>query len=294
MKRIFLTGGSGFLGWHVIRALSNRYELWCAHHASPLPEDDNIREIPVDLFSTGAIKKTIQSIEPDIVIHAAALSQTALCEGKPDIARKINVNATQELLEGLSPRTTRVIYISTDLVFDGLKGFYRETDKPNPTMVYSRTKLEAETLIESWGGNYAILRLALMYGKGSPGHDSFLSWLEKGIARGEAVLFTDEYRTPLYVRDAAGAISRLVDSDFSGVMHLGGGARCSRYEFGVEFARQKGYSPNVINGKSLKDAPMNMIRPPDVSLDSSLAKKVLGIIPCSWEQGIADYLGDSS
>ncbi|MBN1903404.1 SDR family oxidoreductase, partial [Candidatus Sumerlaeota bacterium] len=294
MKKIFLTGGSGFLGWHVIRALAGRYELCCASHASPLPDMMNIRAMPVDFLTPCSLKNIIEPIEPDIVIHMAALSKTGFCEENPEIAHRINVEATREILEGTNPVLTRVIYISTDLVFDGSKGFYRESDIPNPTMVYSQTKLEAENLVQSRGGNYAILRLALMYGKGSPGHDSFLSWLEKDIAHGSVILFTDEYRTPLYVRDAASAIDRLVESDFTGIMHLGGGRRCSRYEFGIEFTKQKGYPVGVIVGKKLMDTPINMVRPPDVSLDSTLAKSVLGIHPRSFEKGIADYLGDAS
>jgi dTDP-4-dehydrorhamnose reductase len=291
MKRIFLTGGSGFLGWHVLQRLAGKYDLWCASHASPLPDMREIKAVPVDFENPASLKGMIMPIAPDVVIHLAALSKTGVCEENPDLARRINTDVTGEILGEIDPFKTRMIHISTDLVFDGSKGFYKESDKPNPMMVYAKTKLEAEKLVQSRGGNYAILRLALMYGSGSPGHDSFLSWLEKGIALGSVVLFTDEYRTPLYARDAGSAIASLIESDFTGIMHLGGSQRCSRQEFGVEFARQKGYPVDVIIGKKLKDAPMKMYRPPDVSLDSSLAKNVLDIDPCSIREGISHYLG---
>jgi dTDP-4-dehydrorhamnose reductase len=294
MKRIFITGGSGFLGWHVIHELAGKYELWSAAHTSPLPDISKINHVQIDFKNTDSLKGVIKKIAPEVVIHMAALSNTGRCEEDPDLARRINVDLTREILSEIDPSLgTRMIYISTDLVFDGSKGFYREYDEPNPTMVYSQTKLESEHLVQAKGGNYVILRLALMYGKGSPGHDSFLSWLEKGILTGSVVLFTDEYRTPLYVRDAASAISALVESDFSGILHLGGSLRCSRYEFGLEFAKQKDLSPDVITGKNLKSAFLKIHRPPDVSLDSSLAKKVLGIHPCSFREGISDYLQNS-
>lgn len=290
MKKIFLTGGSGFLGWHVIKRLAGKYDLWCSKHASPLPENPQISAVPLDFENPASLKGVIKTIAPDVVIHLAAVSKTGVCEENPNLARRINVDVTSEILREIDPASTRMIHISTDLVFDGSRGFYNESDLPNPMMIYAETKFHAENLVRSWGKNHVVLRLALMYGRGSPSHGSFLSWLEKGLTLGSVVLFTDEYRTPLYVKDAASAIAALVESDFTGIMHLGGAQRCSRYEFGVEFALQKGYSTDVIIGKQLKDVSMMMYRPPDVSLYSSLAKTVLGINPCTIREGISDYL----
>lgn len=288
--KIFITGASSFLGLHVLKSLRDKdFDIYALRHVAPLPKTQYYKTVDADLEGAGSIAIAAKRISPDVVLHIAALTQTDLCEKEPDRTQRINVDATAELLDSLSPQATRFIYVSTDLVFDGLKGHYNESDTPNPLMIYSKTKFKAEHLVKLWGENHAILRVALMYGPALGHKESFAGWIESSLNNGKATLFKDEFRTPLYVEDAATALVRLIDSSFCGVMHLGGGDRCSRYEFGVEFARQGGYAVSNVCGINIKDAKINYYRPPDVSLDSSLAIKTLGITPLSIKEGIARY-----
>jgi len=289
-KRIFVTGGSGFLGWNLIHFLAEKYDLWCIRNTSPLPNDVRLNTVPLDLKKTDSIYKALSDVHPDVVVHLAAVSRTDTCRKNPELAEQINIRATKEILKSLLPKQTRFIYISTDLVFNGIKGNYKEDVEPNPKMVYGETKLHAESLVRSWGENHVILRLALMYGKGSPSHKSFINWMEKGLSEGRVHLFSDEFRTPLYVNDAVVGIFRLLETDFCGTMHLGGSQRCSRYDFGLEFCRQTGMDKNAIIKISQKEAGSDMYRPPDVSLDSSLAKKILKLRTKNIREGIRDYL----
>jgi len=288
---ILLTGASGFLGWNYLAARKIKGEIRALRHSSPLPDDPLIQPVDIDLSVPGSIKSAIRRIKPDIVIHTAAISKTGDCERNRELTRRINVEATREILESTDPEETRIIFTSTDLVFDGLKGSpYREQNATHPRMIYGETKREAEKLILARGGRFAILRLALMYGKGSPAYESFLGWLERGLQKGKVTLFTDEYRTPLYVQDAVRGLDRLADSDFSGILHLGGATRCSRYEFGLEFARRAGYSMDSIVPAIQDEVESGSPRPRDVSLDSSLAKKVLQFSPMTMQEGIQNYL----
>ncbi|HRR32428.1 MAG TPA: SDR family oxidoreductase [Candidatus Sumerlaeia bacterium] len=289
--KIFITGASSFLGLHVLNHLQGKgYDVYALRHAAPLPKTHHFNAVDADLEESGSIALAAKGIYPDVVLHIAALAQTELCEKEPERARRINVDATSELLKLFSSESTRFIYVSTDLVFDGLRGNYNESDMPNPLMVYAKTKFEAEELVKAWGKNHAIIRVALLYGPALGRKQSFAGWIESSLEKGKATLFKDEFRTPLYVEDAANALVRLIDSNFCGVMHLGGADRCSRYEFGVELARQGGYELSNICSANIKDAQLNYYRPPDVSLDSSLAKKNLGIVPISIKEGIGRYL----
>ena len=288
--KVMITGASSFLGRHVLNNLRGKsYDLYALRHAAPLPDGTFFKTIETDMEKPGSIATAASIVSPDVVLHIAAMTQTDLCEKEPERTRRINADATLELLDALNSKNTRFIYVSTDLVFDGLKGRYKESDNPNPLMVYSKTKLDAECFVKSWGDNYTILRVALMYGPALGAKQSFAGWIESSIKKGKTTLFEDEYRTPLYVDDAANALVLLIQNDYCGIMHLGGADRCSRYEFGVEFAAQGGYETSAICGMKINEAKLNYYRPPDVSLDSSLAKEVLKIDPLSIKEGIARY-----
>jgi dTDP-4-dehydrorhamnose reductase len=290
MKKVLLTGASGFLGCHIIKRLKNKYDLWAITHSSPLPDMKNIKIIKADLTKPGSLANAVRESAPDLVIHTAAMCNTSLCEKNPELSRRINVDATLEMLEVLDPEKSRLIFCSTDLVFDGLGTFYNENDKVNPKMVYARHKYDAEKAIRKWGDNHAILRLALMYGVALGNNKSFISWLENGLKKGSVTLFSDEFRTPLYVEDAVTAIEKLTESDFRGTMHIGGAKRCSRYDFGIEFALRSNYNFSCINEISSKNAGLKIYRPPDVSLNITLAKNILGFNPVSISGGIDLYM----
>ena len=292
--RILVTGGSGFLGWNLLGKCTDLFEIYALRHSSPLPEHLPIHILDADMYRPDILADMIRKTPADVIIHAAALSRTSACESNPGIAHQLNVEATRAILEATDPAKTRFLYISTDLVFDGCKGFYNEQDEPKPVMVYGKTKWEAEKLVRSWGENHVILRLALMYGPPSQAYASFLGWLEKSLKKGQVNLFKDEWRTPLYVGDAACALIKLIKVEYSGILHLGGAKRCSRYEFGIEFARQADYEIKAIRGMRQEEAHLDSSRPSDVSLDSSLARDILEWSPRDFRVGIREYLREVS
>ncbi len=290
-KKVFITGGSGFLGWNLIPALASieGVSIHAARHASPLPKASGMITHDCDLTASGALAGLIRHVNPDVIIHAAALSGSVDCEKNPAVARRINVESTREIVSAAGA-SARIIFISTDLVFNGLNPPYRESDPPDPRMVYSSTKVEAEEIVKNAVPDHVILRVSLMYGPASPSHASFLDWMARAMSMGGSDLFVDEYRTPLYVMDAVEAISRLVKNHYIGILHLGGAQRCSRYEFGVEYARQAGLNIRAARPVRLAESKTSTYRPPDVSLDSSRAGVILGFRPQDYRQGIDEYL----
>lgn len=294
-NKILITGASGFLGWRVAQKLGERsLPFFVLVHDSPPPRIDCMKIVRGDLADPDRIRRILREIDPEVVIHMAAMRNTGACEKNPLKAHEINVQSVRNMLDALSPEKCRFIFTSTDLVFDGLKGnYYKEGDPPNPKMVYAQNKRDAESLINAWGPNRVVLRTALMYGPPSPAYGSFLEWLEQGLRGAGVDLFTDEYRTPLYVDDAADCVVWLSRSDFAGTLHLGGSERRSRYDFGVEFARIAGLDPAKIRPVRQNDVKTPVYRPPDVSLDSSLAREVSGFSTMGVREGIEKYLKET-
>lgn len=236
---LLITGAAGFLGWNIGRILSRGHSTvvgtW--HHQRP----DHCAAghcIEFDL-ETGDAEALLAAASPDAVLHCAALASRTACDADPDLARRVNVEATRRLAEACAERGGIFIYISTDLVFDGSCAPYRETDPVSPASVYAETKAVGEIAVAEVCPQHYILRPALMYGQtAQDGPGSFLTWNAGDPATGKAVqLYTNQYRTPLYAPDVTRVIEALLatDADY-GTYHCAGPERLNRHEIGLRIA----------------------------------------------------------
>ncbi|MCL6583667.1 MAG: SDR family oxidoreductase [bacterium] len=293
LPRAMICGISGFLGTNLAIGLKDRFRLSGSFCHSSLPDSltatlGKSQLYQVDLTDRQAVKEVIAAAKPEVIFHTAALSQPDRCEGAPDLAWQVNVEGTENLLACLDP-SVRFIFVSTDLVFDGRKGWYREDDQVNPLNVYAKTKLEAEKRVRAWAGNYVIVRISLLYGLryGSRVDNSFLGWLSRSLKAGQPVyLFTDQYRTCLLVQDAVEVLFRLSRQSCTGTFHLGGAERISRYEFGQKFARIFGYSSDLIRPVLMSDLPCLAARAADCSLVSEKIIQATGFAPADVDSGL--------
>jgi len=222
MKPVALvTGAAGLIGQYVVRTAIRWAPAW---------EVRGLTRTDLDLTDRHEVERVWQTIKPHVVVHCAALSRTKNCEQDPEKARLINVDVTARLAE-LS-RDIPFIFLSSGEVFDGISGWYRETDEPNPINVYGKTKLEAEGIILQNPGHTA-LRIVLTAGTSQNGPRSFVEDMCGMAASNQDVtLFEEEYRCPLPAGVIARAIWELLDSGKPGLYHLGGSERLSRWEIG--------------------------------------------------------------
>jgi dTDP-4-dehydrorhamnose reductase len=287
MKRIVVTGVSGFLGRYVAESLKDRNQVLGTYH-SHTTALDGCELSRLDVADAVGVRQTLQSFRPDVVVHTAALGDVDACERHPDEAYRVNVRGTEAIAQAVVQVSAKLIHISTDQVYDGVKGDYDETDVLHPLMVYGRTKLEGEGRAATICRDAVILRLALMYGWGTTSRLNFVDWLAEQLRTGQEVpLFVDQYRTPLYVAQAAEAIERLIDApEVRGVFNLGGGERINRYAFGLKFCEVFNFSTGYLKPIEMSTRVQLAARPRDCSLNSAKISAILPMRPLTVEEGL--------
>jgi dTDP-4-dehydrorhamnose reductase len=281
--RVLITGGAGFLGSNLCRRLRDGgHEVWATRYREPLPA--GVTGPEVDLERPGSLAQAAREVSPELVIHTAAMVHVGACERDPERAGRVNVEATGELCDALAAQGGRLVQLSTDLVYDGARGDYREDDLAQPVMEYGRSKLAADArVLASSLARKVIARVALMYGAGPPAHRSFIGWLDEGLRSADGVgLFADEWRTPVYVEDVCDALCALVvRPEAEGVYHLAGPERVDRATFGEVYAEVFGLEAGRIRRSSLSEleGSAHPPRPADVSLNIERARRDLGYAP---------------
>ena len=287
MDTVLITGISGFLGWNLARRLKSSYRVYGTYldHAVDM---DRCETLAFDLTNLSQIERLCSTIRPKAIVHAAALRDPDRCETERRLALTLNTFATRELARSCSLLESKLIYLSSDLLFDGVKGMYTEAEDPVPMSYYAKTKHLGELEVTNNCGNYVILRLSLTYGRGGGDTESTFEAMERQVTQGKKLnLFTDQYRTPLFVDDAVVAIERIISGkNTKGLFHLGGPERMSRHEFGQQFCQIFHYPASMLIPSRMADSRLPAFRPRDCSLDSRKAVKVLNLQTTSVLRGL--------
>lgn len=282
MPAMLLTGASGFLGGHLADKARSRWTLTTLSHAHPLPGTQTI-----DLRDREAVLALVRTLRPHVILHAAANANLDACQRDPQAARAVNTTAVATLLEAAAEVKARLILVSTDMVFDGARGRYNEEDEVNPLSVYGATKVEAEELVLAAPGEHVVARAALIYGRPRHGGSSFSQWIENRLISDQPVpLYTDQFRTPVWVENLAELLLELAGGGYTGLIHLGGASRIDRYTFALQLCRAAGYNPALLQPGSMHDTVSDAPRPVDVSLDSSRAAALLRTPLLDSEEGL--------
>jgi dTDP-4-dehydrorhamnose reductase len=270
MKKLLVTGASGFLGWNICIVAKAKWEVIGLSFSHDIPIG-GIGQERCDITDFSGMDRLFDKHRPDAVIHAAAVSDPNYCEIRASESRRINVPASEHIACLCKKYGSRCAFTSTDLVFDGNSPPYSEQNTLSPISEYGRQKAEAEVLMGRAYTGMLICRMPLMFGDHPGPAKSFIQpMIENFRAAKEMSLFFDEFRTPVSGRDAALGILLLLEHH-SGVFHLGGKTSISRYEFGMALGKCLGLKSIAIHPISQKDIKMAAMRPRNVSLDSSKA-----------------------
>lgn len=268
-RHVWITGAAGLIGSALVRH-HRRARIASKYRVTALQREE------LDLTNSRLLQERLAGDPPDIILHAAAMSRGPHCETDPELAHRVNVEVTQTMLE--MAQGSRMIFLSTDLVFDGTQGNYRETDAVHPLSVYAKTKVEAEARVLA-DPRHLVVRTSLNGGISPNGQRSFNEGLVQAWKEGkETPLFEDEYRSPIHADETALFLWELIEGGFSGLVHLAGSERLSRLAIG-QYVAEAHPKPEPKIRRAKRAEFQGPPRPGDTSLDTSRIAQWLGLAP---------------
>jgi dTDP-4-dehydrorhamnose reductase len=277
MNVAWVTGANGLIGSHVVRLAPPNWRVIALTRES------------LDIANSTAVSSRFNLERPALIIHCAAVSRASDCEANPQLAWRVNCKATKYLAE--VARDIPLLFLSTDLVFDGDKGLYTEADAVNPLTIYAKTKVAAESAVLS-NPRHIVVRTSLNGGSSPTGDRSFTEHLvNTWKASGTPTLFDDEFRSPIFAHVTARALWEIAMCGGGGLFHVGGSERISRYDAGLVLAQHcEALVPKIRRGSQRHFSGPQ--RSPDTSLDSSKAQALLSFpLPTFTESVREHFLG---
>jgi dTDP-4-dehydrorhamnose reductase len=288
MRNLFITGSSGLLGSKIMAVAREDYNVTGQYHKTDF-RMKGCQEVQLDLCDRDSVFKVIGEAEPDYLIHAAALREIDYCEQHQDEAYAINVEATKNVRDICAEIGTKVLYVSTDIVFDGESGSYQETSETHPLNYYAETKLEGEKLILEEADNI-VSRISFLFGWNvSERRLNFVTWVLNQLKLGNDIdLYTDQYRNGTFMDDAARVFLMMYMRGLKGIYHIAGKNCLNRHEMAENICEVFGYDKELLLAKSSENSDWIAPRPNKVCLDVSKAEEDLELNLLSFREGLLD------
>jgi len=290
--RILITGASGLLGLNLALEASKEHTVFGVVRRNTL-KNTPFSIMQADLAVPGEIEHLLDITQPDWVIHCAAMAVIDACEADPQLAHRINAEvpglfamhcAARNAIvakggaraNNLQSSNIRLVHISTDAVFDGVKGNYTEEDPPNPLSVYARTKLAGERAVLAADPTAIVARVNL-FGWSLGGTRSLAELFVHNLLAGKRMLgFTDVFFCPLLVNDIGLILTKMLEKRLGGLYHVVASETLSKYEFGVAIAQKFGLDPGLITPVRVADSGLKVARSPNLTLSTHKLSTALG------------------
>jgi dTDP-4-dehydrorhamnose reductase len=284
--KLLITGASGLFGSKLAEiAIASDYMVYSGYS-----RDAVTAGVPVqfDVSDENQVEEALKKLVPEVVVHAAALTDVDKCELNKDLAWSINVEGARNIAKAVKSSGAFLVYVSTDYVFDGETGLYEETDKTDPINYYGFTKLKAEELVKDLLDEYCIARTSVMYGSTpAAGKINFALWLLNQLKTNEQIkIVTDQWNSPTLNTNLADMTLEIIERKLTGLFHLSGATRISRYDFAKEIAKTFDLDADLISPCSSADFSWVAKRPRDSSLNTSKAQQTLKKQPLHTEQAL--------
>jgi dTDP-4-dehydrorhamnose reductase len=276
MTRLLVTGASGLLGANLaILAQKLGYEVLGWTNSRPLV-DAPFATRAVDFSNPQDLARAFQAAEPDALINCAAQANVDAAEKQPERAYRVNAEAAGELAKLAGSASLPTIHISTDAVFDGITGNYKETDSPNPLNTYAQSKLAGEHAVAQANPEAAIARV-VFYGWSLTGTRSLAEFFYNNLTASKPVNgFTDMFFSPLYVAHLAEALLEMLQKRLSGIYHVYAPESLSKYDFGVRLAQEFELDASLIRPISALDSDLPTRRSLNLSMNTDKLQAALG------------------
>ena len=284
--RILITGAFGQLGYALRSVLSKNsyYELICTGR--------RIKEgqggISLDIRNQVALKEVINTTAPDIVINLAAMTNVDACELNPKLAGEVNVAGLQHICDSFSGK---IIHLSTDYVFDGRSGPYKESDRLNPISTYGKTKLLSEQILLESDINNLAIRGNVLYDYSSDTKASFLNWVVLSLQNNKEIqVVEDQFNNPTWTRSMADIIDLSITNNLDGIIHWGDADYISRYDFAIMIAKKFSLNKDLIKPILTSELNQPANRPLQSGLKTEKLVNILDIIPPSIDECLDEII----
>lgn len=294
--KILITGSNGLLGQHLVKLIldTTTHQIIATSKRAPrqVVQDSRIHYYSLDITDGMAVNSMLENLSPDTIIHCAALTQADECEQQPIKAWEINVTATRFLVEAAKKIGAFFIFMSTDFVFDGMNGPYKETAELNPVSYYGSTKVAAEKAVAESGLAYANVRTCLLYGNIIFGtRSNIVSWVKENLEAGKKIkVVSDQWRTPTYIEDLAKGIMLIAEKKVTGLFNISGSDFLSPYDMAIATADYLHLDKSLIEKVDAAVFTQPAKRPATTGFIIDKARQVLGYEPISFREGLVKML----
>ena len=294
MKKIVITGSNGLLGQTLVNLLMKEPENYSVFGLSKGDNRMNRNDFlyyDIDITKHAQLEECISYIQPSFIINTAAMTNVDTCEIKPKECNNLNIEAVKYLTQICAKLNIHFIQISTDFIFDGSKGFYKETDLPNPLSIYGHSKLKAENIVKNSGVNFSILRTILVYGKVvNLKRNNIVLWVKDMLENNKEIsIVDDQFRMPTYVEDLAMVCKLSIDKNTKGIYHVSSNELLSVFEIANQIATVFGLNKKLIKPISSETLNQKAIRPPNTGFNLFKIRRDLEFQPTSFLEGLKRF-----
>jgi dTDP-4-dehydrorhamnose reductase len=293
LKRILITGSNGLLGQKLVNKLKSGqkgFELIAtARGENRISNTEGYTYQSLDITDQSEVKTVIGKFKPNVIIHTAAMTNVDACETEKDACRMLNVDAVSYLVEEAEKYYTHFIHLSTDFIFDGKNGPYKENDIANPLSFYGQSKLDAETIIRNSKINWSIARTIIIYGiVEDMSRSNIVLWAKSALEKKQTItIVNDQFRSPVLAEDLADGCIAIAERGAKGIYHLGGKDLMSIVDLVRRVADYYNLDKSYIKEITTDSLDQAAKRPGKTGLTIDKAINDLDYNPHSFEEGIA-------
>jgi dTDP-4-dehydrorhamnose reductase len=281
--KFLVTGSAGLIGQQVVKDLLKSNEVFSSYNDSMPEYGEPVR---MDLRDHKQISGVFDEKNPDVVIHLGAMTDVDLCESENRSASEINAKSTETIAKECSKQNSFLIYLSTDYVFDGNSGMYKETDTTNPIGYYGKSKLDGEISVQNSSADYCITRTSTPFGLHSK-KKSFPIWIIENLEQKNQInVLTDQITSPTYIPNLSKMLIEIAERKITGILHISGASNMSRYDMACMIADKFNYDQSFLKPATMNDMNWVAKRPKNSSLDISRAVSILHEKPQAIEESI--------
>jgi dTDP-4-dehydrorhamnose reductase len=281
--KVLVTGSAGLIGQQVVKDLSKLNEVFSSYNDSMPEYGEPVR---MDLRDHKEISSVFDRKNPDVVIHLGAMTDVDLCESENHSATEINAKSTETIAKECSKQNSFLIYLSTDYVFDGNSGMYKETDTTNPIGYYGKSKLDGEISVQNSSAEYCIARTSTPFGLHSK-KKSFPIWIIENLKQKNQInVLTDQITSPTYIPNLSKMLIEIAERKITGILHVSGASNMSRYDMACMIADKLNFDQSFLNPATMNEMNWIAKRPKNSSLDVSKAGSILNEKPQTIEESI--------